>query len=50
MVIAQNPKSAEYDGMPISAIETGLVDFVLAPNDMPAQIMAYVALPFQKLI
>ncbi|MGV8905201.1 MAG: chemotaxis protein CheB [Acetobacterium sp.] len=48
MVIAQSPESAEYDGMPISAIETGLVDFVIAPNDMPAQIMAYVAHAFVR--
>jgi two-component system CheB/CheR fusion protein len=29
MVIAQNPASAEYDGMPRSAVATGLVDCVL---------------------
>ena len=41
MVIAQNPESSEYDGMPRSAIATGLVDYVLAPGDMPAQLIAY---------
>ena len=41
MVIAQKPDSAEYDGMPSSAISTGLVDFVLVPVQMPAQLIAY---------
>jgi two-component system CheB/CheR fusion protein len=41
MVMAQNPDSAEYDGMPRSAIATGLVDCVLPPAEMPAQLMAY---------
>lgn len=48
MVLVQSPETAEYDGMPESAIATGLVDFVLPPNDMPAQIMAYVAHAFVK--
>jgi two-component system CheB/CheR fusion protein len=30
MAMAQNPKSTEYDGMPTSAIATGLVDYVFA--------------------
>src|ERR1700692_3833688 len=29
MAIAQDPTSAEYDGMPRSAVNTGLVDYVL---------------------
>jgi two-component system, chemotaxis family, CheB/CheR fusion protein len=41
MVMAQRPDSTEYDGMPRSAIATGLVDYELAPSDMPAQLMAY---------
>jgi two-component system, chemotaxis family, CheB/CheR fusion protein len=35
MVMAQSPESAEFDQMPRSAIETGLVDFVLPPNACP---------------
>ncbi|MGB5159418.1 chemotaxis protein CheB [Desulfobacterium sp. N47] len=35
MVMAQDPESTEYDGMPRSAIATGLVDYVLKPADMP---------------
>jgi two-component system CheB/CheR fusion protein len=43
MVVAQSPDSTEYDGMPRSAIATGVVDYVLPPAEMPAQIIAYVA-------
>ena len=48
MVMAQNPESTEYDGMPRSAIATGLVDYVLPPAEMPAQIIAYVAHAFGR--
>ncbi len=48
MVMAQNPESTEYDGMPRSAIGTGLVDYVLPPAEMPAQIIAYVSHAFGK--
>ena len=49
MVMVQNPASAEYDGMPRSAIATGLVDYDLPPAEMPAQLIAYVAQAFGKL-
>ncbi len=48
MAMAQNPKSTEYDGMPTSAIATGLVDYVLPAAEMPAQLIAYVAHAFGK--
>lgn len=48
MVMAQNPASTEYDGMPCSAIGTGLVDFQLPPAEMPAQLIAYVFRRFGK--
>ncbi len=41
MVMAQNPGSTEFDGMPRSAIATGLVDYELPPAEMPAQLIAY---------
>ena len=41
MVMAQSPESTEYTGMPRSAIATGLVDYVLPPAEMPAQLIAY---------
>jgi two-component system CheB/CheR fusion protein len=43
MAIAQDPASTEYDGMPSSAINTGLVDYVLPPAEMAAQLIAYAA-------
>jgi two-component system, chemotaxis family, CheB/CheR fusion protein len=48
MAMAQNPESTEFDGMPRSAIATGLVDFVLPPAEMPAQLMAYAAYAFGR--
>ena len=41
MVMAQQPDTAGYDGMPRNAIATGDVDFVLPPKEMPAQLLAY---------
>ena len=48
MTMAQDPDSTEYDGMPCSAIATGLVDYQLPPAEMPAQLMAYVAHAFSN--
>ena len=48
MVMAQNPASTEYDGMPRSAIGTGLVDYELPPAEMPAQLIAYVTHAFGR--
>lgn len=48
MVMAQTPASAEYDGMPRSAIATGLVDYVLTPAEMPAQLIAYATRAFGR--
>ncbi len=48
MVMAQNPASTEYDGMPRSAIGTGLVDYEMPPAEMPAQLIAYVAHAFGR--
>ena len=48
MIMVQNPASTEYDGMPRSAIATGLVDYELPPAEMPTQLMAYVAHAFGK--
>lgn len=49
MVMAQTPESTEFDGMPRSAIATGLVDWQLTPAAMPAQLIAYVTHAFGKL-
>lgn len=37
-VIAQDPESAKYDGMPSSAIQTGFVDAILRPEKMGEEI------------
>jgi two-component system CheB/CheR fusion protein len=49
MVIAQTPESTEFDGMPLSALATGLVDYQLLPNLMPSQLIAYATHAFGKL-
>ncbi|MDR3369927.1 chemotaxis protein CheB [Rhodoferax sp.] len=49
MVMAQTPESTEFDGMPRSAIATGLVDYLLDPAQMPAQLITYVTYAFGKL-
>jgi two-component system CheB/CheR fusion protein len=41
MVMVQDPATAEYDGMPRSALDTGLADYVLPVEEMPAQLLAY---------
>jgi two-component system CheB/CheR fusion protein len=38
--IAQDPVEAEYDAMPLSAIETGLVDLILPAAQMPDRLRA----------
>lgn len=43
IVLAQTPESTEFDGMPRSAIASGVVDFELPADKMVAQIIAYVA-------
>ena len=48
MVMAQIPASCEFDGMPRSALGTGLVDYEMAPAEMAAQLMAYAHHAFGK--
>src|SRR5262249_54480737 len=43
MAMAQAAESAKHDSMPRSAIATGLVDYVLPAEDMPAKLVEYVA-------
>jgi two-component system CheB/CheR fusion protein len=47
MVMAQEPGSTTFDGMPRSAIATGLVDWQLPPAEMPAQIISYATHAFR---
>ncbi len=48
MVMAQDPDSCEFDGMPRSAIATGVVDYVLPPAEMPTRLIDYTAHAFGK--
>ncbi|MCP4139304.1 MAG: PAS domain S-box protein [Chloroflexi bacterium] len=42
MSMVQSPISAKYDGMPRSAIQTDLVDYILPAEEMPKQLISYV--------
>lgn len=48
MAMAQNPASAEFDGMPQSAIWTQLLDYILPPAEMPEALMRYATSLFHK--
>jgi two-component system CheB/CheR fusion protein len=45
LVMVQSEESAQFDGMPRSAIATGLSDYVLAPDKMAAQLTAFFRRP-----
>lgn len=46
ITLAQDPETAEYDGMPRSAIAADVVDFVLPIADMPAALLRYAGHPY----
>jgi two-component system CheB/CheR fusion protein len=48
LIITQEPQSAKFDGMPNSAINTGIVDFVLRPENIGRQLAKYVQHPLVK--
>ncbi len=48
MALAQTLESSEYDSMPQSLISTGLADYILPPEEMPAQLISYVTQAFGK--
>ncbi|MGA3186763.1 MAG: chemotaxis protein CheB [Bryobacteraceae bacterium] len=41
VIVVQDPNEAEYDGMPQSAIATGLVDLVLPVAEMPEAVLRF---------
>lgn len=41
LTIAQTPESAQYDGMPMAAIEAGVIEYVLEPEEMGALLAAW---------
>lgn len=46
MIMVQSEESAKFDGMPKSAITTGLADFILPPDEMPEQLLSFVKHPY----
>ena len=42
LVIVQEPSSAKFDGMPMSAYNTGLADMLLSPKDMGANLSRFI--------
>ncbi|HTB60403.1 MAG TPA: chemotaxis protein CheB, partial [Polyangia bacterium] len=43
LVIVQDVESAQFDGMPRTAADSGLADWVLAPSDMPRVLLEHAA-------
>lgn len=41
LVIVQSPETAKFDGMPRSAISTGLEDFILSPEEIVDEILNF---------
>lgn len=46
LAIAQDPESAKFDGMPNSAINTGIVDLILRPEEVGEKLATYIQHPF----
>ncbi len=49
LAVVQDPATAKFTGMPDSAIATGLADYVLPPDQMPAQLQKYLSSPRRSL-
>ncbi len=48
LVVVQDPATAEFDGMPTSAIATGMADYVLAPERIPGALIAFARQPYLR--
>jgi two-component system CheB/CheR fusion protein len=46
MVMVQNVETAQFDGMPRSAIGTGMVDYICPPDNMPDMMLNYTKHPY----
>ena len=46
MAMVQSEESSRFDSMPRAAISTGLVDFILPPEEMPARLLSYAKHPY----
>lgn len=42
MIMVQEEESAKFNGMPRSAVATGVADFILPPEEIPGDLMNYV--------
>jgi two-component system, chemotaxis family, CheB/CheR fusion protein len=49
MAMVQDPATAKYDGMPRSAVATGIVDFVVPVEKMPQILFEYIRHPFLSM-
>jgi len=45
LTMVQDPETAEYSSMPLASIGTNLVDYVLAPEEMPLKLIQYINHP-----
>jgi two-component system CheB/CheR fusion protein len=45
IAMVQDPTTAQYNSMPLAAIGTNLVDFVLSPEEMPLKLIQYMNHP-----
>lgn len=45
MIMVQDPKEAKFDGMPKSAINTGLVDYILSVDEMGPELRNFISTP-----
>jgi two-component system, chemotaxis family, CheB/CheR fusion protein len=46
LVLCQDAETAKFDGMPKSARDTGAVDYVMPPEDMPRALLDHIQHPF----
>ncbi|MGC1952969.1 MAG: chemotaxis protein CheB, partial [Gammaproteobacteria bacterium] len=45
LCIVQDPETAQFDGMPRNAIDTGVADYVVPPEEMPKILLEYAGQP-----
>ena len=48
LCFVQNPETAQFNGMPCSAVSTNLADFILSPAKMPEALVNYVNKPLPE--
>ena len=49
MVMVEDPETAKYDSMPLSAIDTGLADYIAPAEVLPTKLLAYIKQSSQPL-